>query len=102
LNEYELEGVKRKLYCRLATNKDSKKQEVHGHDSHYYRWVINKQKLGNYVKKKAYSEISKTKGINRNNNYHKTSNLGQVKREERLSKKEEEENSSSDAVDDSN
>jgi hypothetical protein len=26
LKEYEVEGVKRKLFCRLATNKDVKKQ----------------------------------------------------------------------------
>lgn len=50
--------------------------------------MINKQKLGSYVKKQAYGEIRKTKGIEK-----------AVKREERekarKAKKEEEENSDS-------
>jgi hypothetical protein len=54
LEDYEVEGVKRKLYCRLATNKDCKKNEIDGRNSQYYKWVINKQKLGTYVKRKAH------------------------------------------------
>lgn len=81
MGEYEVEGIKRRLYCRLATNRDSKKQENHGHQSQYYRWVINKQKLGSYVKREAYNEIRKTKNISRQGKYHKTSNLPEVKRE---------------------
>lgn len=72
LPDYEVEGTKRKLYCRLATSNDVKKQEIHGHNSQYYRWMINKQKLGNYVKKKAHHEIMKTKSINRTKKYHQS------------------------------
>ncbi len=54
LPDYEVEGIKRKLYVRLATSKDVKKQEIHGHNSQYYKWMSNKQKLGNYVKKQAH------------------------------------------------
>jgi len=65
LPDYEVEGIRRKLFCRQATSADTKKRECHGHNSQYYQWMINKQKLNNYVKKKASHEIMKTKGINR-------------------------------------
>ena len=61
----------------MATNRDSKKQTQHGHQSKYYRWMINKQKIGSFVKQQAKKEIyknnrgqpgapgSKTKGIHK-------------------------------------
>jgi hypothetical protein len=63
LNEYEVEGVKRKLFCRLATNKDTKVQGLHGHDSKYYRWELNKKQINKFVKKKATQYINKEKKI---------------------------------------
>lgn len=63
--------------------------------------MINKQKLGSYVKREAYNEIKKTKNINRQNQYHKKDGLEAKKeeRERRREKKEEEDSSS--GVDDS-
>ena len=93
-----MEGQRRRLYCRLATNKDQKKHTCDGRSSKYYNWVINKQKLGTYVKKQAHHEIAKaykTKNINRESHHHRTA--GQVKREA----KKEEEGDSSSGVDDS-
>jgi len=49
-----VDGQRRRLYCRLATNSDVKKATVDGHNSKYYSWMINKQKLGTYVKRKAH------------------------------------------------
>ena len=63
LIQYEVEGVKRKLFCRLATTKDSKRQGTHGHDSKYYRWELNKKHINNFVKKKAVQFIDKEKKI---------------------------------------
>jgi alpha-galactosidase/6-phospho-beta-glucosidase family protein len=83
LPEYEVEGVRRKLYCRQATNLDSKKQDCHGHKSQYYQWKINKQKLNTYVKRQAHSEIMKTKGINRENKHHQITKDAPVKREKK-------------------
>jgi hypothetical protein len=60
--------------------------------------MINKQKLGNYVKREAYNEIKKTKNINRRDKYHKTSNA-ETRREEK--EKEKKEENSSSGVDDS-
>ena len=98
LNDYEVDGVKRKLFCRLATTKDVKKKEVKGHDSNYYKWAKNKQKLGNYVKKKAHYEMRKTKGINRDNKFHQGLDEKKEQREEKR-KKEEEGSSSSSGLD---
>lgn len=67
LKEYEVEGVKRKLFCRWATNRDHKEKEHHGHHSKYYQWEINKQKINSFVKKRAKQEIYKTKKIHHNN-----------------------------------
>ena len=67
----------------MATTKDAKKKECHGHNSQYYRWMINKQKLNSYVKRKANSEMKKTKGINRENRYHMVSRDAGVKREKK-------------------
>jgi hypothetical protein len=96
-----VEGVKRRLYCRLSTSKDSKKQENHGHNSQYYRWVINKQKLGSYVKREAYNEIKKTKNINRQDRYHKSGGLEAKKEQRERRKEKKEEDGSSSGVDDS-
>jgi|OM-RGC.v1.034410180 hypothetical protein len=64
LQEYDVEGVKRKLFCRLATNRDAKKDQQHGHQSKYYRWVINKQKMGSFVRKTAQREMHKNNNPN--------------------------------------
>ena len=45
--------------------------------------MINKQKLNSYVKRKANSEMKKTKGINRENRYHMVSRDAGVKREKK-------------------
>jgi hypothetical protein len=42
LQEYEVNGVHRKLFCRLATNKDVKDKNTRGHESKYYKWEMNK------------------------------------------------------------
>ena len=63
LKEYEVEGISRKLFCRLSTNRDVKKREIHGHNSEYYRWVLSQQKLGNYIRQRAGHEMKKTKKI---------------------------------------
>lgn len=52
--------------------------------------MINKQKLGNYVKKKAHHEIMKTKGINRTNKYHQSSRGAEVKKEAKVEEKRQE------------
>lgn len=60
--------------------------------------MINKQKLGNYVKKEAYNQIRKTKNINRRDKYHQTSNMAEIRKERREKKMEE--GSSSSGVED--
>ena len=95
-----MEGVKRKLYCRLATNKDVKKNDTSGRNSQYYKWEMNKRKLGRDVKRQAYREINKTKGINRRDRYHQGGNRAQElreKREEREEQREKKERKGSDS-----
>lgn len=67
LQEYEVDGIKRKLFCRLATNKDVKVKDTHGQDSKYYRWEINKKKINSYVKKTAGQYLNKEKKIKKEN-----------------------------------
>ena len=67
MKSFDFQRIKRKLYSRLATNKDVKAKEIHGHNSQYYRWQLNKKKINNYVKHRAKQEINKTKGIRRQN-----------------------------------
>ena len=52
-----MEGVKRKLICRVATNRDVKNQTQSGKNSQYYKWASNKEKMGKFVKKAARKEI---------------------------------------------
>jgi hypothetical protein len=61
-----------------------KNKAQHGHNSKYYRWEINKQKINHYVKKRADREMTKTKRIK---NYN-------VKNKKVVVKKQEEDSSS--------
>lgn len=63
LEDYEVDGIKRQLLCRLATNKDVKNMERTGRDSEYYKWLLNKKKFHSNIKKRAFHEIRKTKQI---------------------------------------
>lgn len=75
-----------------------KENDRHGHKSQYYRWMINKQKLTTYVKRKAHGEIMKKKGINRDGKHHQHPESVETKREKREKRGEE---SSSSGVQDS-
>jgi hypothetical protein len=85
LKEYQVDGVLRKLFCRLATNKDVKEQGTTGHNSQYYKWEVNKKRVNNYVKRRAFQYISKDKKIKKEN----TTRV--MKKEEEEDKESEEE-----------
>lgn len=46
---YNVDGVERRLFARVATNKDVKSGDVKGKNSKYYEYVMSKLQLKRFV-----------------------------------------------------
>lgn len=46
---YTVEGIERRLFARVATNKDVKNSNVSGKNSKYYEYVMSKLRLKKFV-----------------------------------------------------
>lgn len=51
------EGVERRLYARVATNKDVKNASVSGKNSKYYEYVMSRLKIKRFVQNVQYVEM---------------------------------------------
>lgn len=54
---YMAEGVERRLYARVATNKDVKNASVSGKNSKYYEYVMSRLKIKRFVQNVQYVEM---------------------------------------------